>query len=187
MTDYAGNPIPPDQALSTFDAWKSSGREIGVIFYGCSGVALYTMGFVASARNGTLRLQSDTPNASFDLALANFRSGPFFTWPRWPSGPIVEMTAIRARVENGDWLILADGLRPESPSSPRLAAVRIRKNECIKSACELTTHVMFGDEPSAGPSLPAGPTNPYCAGGGLAYNISQLNSSASAKRDERGL
>jgi hypothetical protein len=24
------------------------------------------------------------------------------------------MTAVRARMENGDWLILADGLRPES-------------------------------------------------------------------------
>jgi hypothetical protein len=54
MTDYTGTPIPADQAWRTFDQWQSNGREIGVIFYGCSGVSLYTMGFVASARNGTL-------------------------------------------------------------------------------------------------------------------------------------
>lgn len=114
MRDYTGTPIPTDQAWRTFDIWKTSRRQIGVIFYGCSGVSLYTMGFVASARNGTLRLHSDTANASFNLALADFRSGPFLTWPNWPSPPIVEMTAIRARMENGDYLILADGLRPES-------------------------------------------------------------------------
>jgi hypothetical protein len=121
MTDYTGTPIPPDEAWRTFDDWQSNGREIGVIFYGCSGVSLYTMGFVASARNETLQLQSDTAKASFNLALANFRYGPFLTWPNWPYPQIVEMTAIRARMENGDWLILADGLRPESIPARALA------------------------------------------------------------------
>lgn len=114
MTDYTGTPIPSDQAWRTFDDWHSNRREVGVIFYGCSGVSLYTMGFVAAARNGTLQLQSDSAKASFNLALANFRYGPFLTWPNWPYPPIVEMTAIRARMENGDCLILAAGLRPNA-------------------------------------------------------------------------
>jgi hypothetical protein len=56
MTDHTGAPISADQAWRTFDDWQSNGRELGVIFYGCSGVSLYTMGFVASARNGTLQV-----------------------------------------------------------------------------------------------------------------------------------
>src|SRR5216683_1837466 len=71
MTDYTGTPIPTDQAWRTFGDWKSSGREIGVIFYGGSG-SLYTMGFVQSARNGKLQLESDTARASFNLARASF-------------------------------------------------------------------------------------------------------------------
>lgn len=114
MKDYTGAPIPSDQAWRIFDDWKSRGREIGVIFHGCSGVSVYTMGFVASARNGALRLQSDSAAASFNLTLASFRYGPFLTWPNWPNPPIVEMTAIRAGLANGDCLILADGLRPDS-------------------------------------------------------------------------
>jgi len=114
MADYTGIPIPADQAWRTFDGWQNSGREIGVIFYGGSGVSLYTVGLVASARNGTLLLQSDTARASFNLARASFTCGPVQTWPRWPSPPIVEATAVQARMENGDWLVLADGLRPES-------------------------------------------------------------------------
>ena len=121
MTDYTGSPIPPDQAWRTFDDWQTRGCEIGVIFFGCSGVSLSTMGFVASARNGTLLLQNETARASFNLALANFRYGPFLTWPQWPNPPIVEMTAIRAALENGDCLILADGLRPESLPQRALA------------------------------------------------------------------
>jgi hypothetical protein len=72
------------------------------------------MGFVDSMRDGKLLLNNDTARASFNLTLANFTYGPFPTWPRWPYPPIVEMTAVRARLENGDWLILPDGLRPES-------------------------------------------------------------------------
>ena len=119
MTDYTGTPIPPDQAWRTFGDWKSSGREIGVIFYGCSG-SLYTMGFVQSARNGKLQLESDTARASFNLARASFTYGPVQTWPKWPSPPIVEVIAVQAQLENGDWLALAEGLRPESLPSRAL-------------------------------------------------------------------
>lgn len=120
MTDYTGRPIPIDQAWRTFDDWKNSGREIGVIFYGSSGSSLYTMCFVESARNGKLLLKSDTVRASFNLTLANFVYGPVQTWPQWPSPPIVEVIAIQAHLENGDWLALAEGLRPESLPSRAL-------------------------------------------------------------------
>ena len=114
MNDYTGTPIPPDQAWRTFSDWKSSGHEVGVIFYGGSGNSLYTMGFVESARNGRLLLQGPTVRASFNLIRATFTHGPVQTWPRWPSPPIVEVMAVQARLENGDWLALAEGLRPES-------------------------------------------------------------------------
>jgi hypothetical protein len=114
MADYTGTSIPADQAWRIFGDWKSSGREIGAIFFGCSGTNILTMGVVESMRNGSLLLKSDTARVSFNLALANFTYGPFPTWPKWPYPPIVEMTAVRARMDNGDWLILADGLRPES-------------------------------------------------------------------------
>ena len=65
MTDYTGTPIPTDQAWRTFGVWKNTGREIGIIFYGCSGASLYTMGFIESASKGKLLLKSDTVRASF--------------------------------------------------------------------------------------------------------------------------
>jgi hypothetical protein len=114
MADYTGTPIPTDQAWRTFGDWKNGGREIGVIFFGGSGSSLYTMGFVESARNGKLLLRSETVRASFNLARATFAYGPVQTWPRWPSPPIVEVIAVQAQLENGDWLALAEGLRPES-------------------------------------------------------------------------
>ena len=114
MTDYTGTPIPTDQAWRTFGSWKNTGREIGVIFYGCSGASLYTMGFIESASNGKLLLKSDTVRASFNLTRATFTYGPVQTWPKWPSPPIVEVIAVQAQLENGDWLALAEGLRTES-------------------------------------------------------------------------
>ena len=112
MRDYTGTPIPADQVWRKFAGWKSDRREIGVIFYGSSGASLYTMGFVA--RNGKLLLKSDTVRASFNMTRANFTYGPVQTWPKWPSPPIVEVIAVQAQLENGDWLALAEGLRPES-------------------------------------------------------------------------
>jgi hypothetical protein len=46
MADYTGTPIPADQAWRIFGDWKSSGREIGAIFWGCSGTNILTMGFL---------------------------------------------------------------------------------------------------------------------------------------------
>src|SRR6266849_8162004 len=62
------------------------------------------MGFVESASNGKLLLKSDTVRASFNLTQANFTYGPVQTWPKWPSPPIVEVIAVQAQLENGDWL-----------------------------------------------------------------------------------
>ena len=114
MPDHRGTPIPTDQAWRTSSDWKVNGREIGVIFYGGSGTSLYTMGFIESASNGKLLLKSDTVRASFNLTRATFTYGPVQTWPKWPSPPIVEVIAVQAQLENGDWLALAEGLRPES-------------------------------------------------------------------------
>jgi hypothetical protein len=114
MADYPGMPIPTDQAWRTFGDWQSSRREIGVIFFGGSGSSLYTLGSIESARNGKLVLKSHTARASFNLAGAKFAYGPVPTWPQWPYPPIVEVIAVQAQLENGDWLALAEGLRPES-------------------------------------------------------------------------
>ncbi len=114
MADPTGTPIPPEQAGRTFGDWKSSGHEVGVIFYGASGMSLYTMAFVDSVRDGRLLLKGDAVRASFNLRGANFTYGPVQTWPKWPSPPIVEVIAVQAQLENGDWLALAEGLRPES-------------------------------------------------------------------------
>jgi len=114
MPDSTATPIPTDQAWRTFSDWQTSGREIGVIFFGNSGSSLYTMGFIERARNGKLLLQSATVRASFDLRQATFTYEPLQTWPRWPNPPIVEVIAVQAQLANGDWLALAEGLRPES-------------------------------------------------------------------------
>ena len=85
-----------------------------MIHYGRSGSSLYTVEFVEFARDGKLLLKSDTVRASFNLRQAKFVYGPLQTWPKWPSPPIVEVIAIRAQLENGDWLALAADLRPDS-------------------------------------------------------------------------
>src|SRR4051812_10332909 len=114
MTDYPGNPIPTDEAWRIFSGWKGNGREIGVIFYGGSGTSLYTMASIKSAQNGRLLLKGDQIRVSFNLTRADFTYGPVQTWPKWPSPPIVEVIAVQAQLGNGDWLALAEGLRPES-------------------------------------------------------------------------
>jgi hypothetical protein len=114
MPDYTGATIPTDQVWRIFGGWKSSGREIGVIFYGGSGTSLSTMGVVESACHGKLLLMGSKLRASFDLKQANFTYGPVQTWPKWPSAPIVEIIAVRAQLEDGGWLVLAEGLRPDS-------------------------------------------------------------------------
>lgn len=114
MTDHTGTSIPTDQAWRMFSDWEGNRCEIGVIFYAASGNSLYTMGSIESARNGRLLLKGGQVRASFNLTRASFTYGPVQTWPKWPSPPIVEVMAVQAKLENGDWLALADGLRPES-------------------------------------------------------------------------
>jgi hypothetical protein len=122
MQNYTGNTISPDEGWRKFDDWKRSARELGLIFYGSTGTSLYTMGVIATAQNGKLLLQSPAARASFNLTGATFVYGPVQTWPRWPAPPIVEVIAVQAQLENGDWLALAEGLRPEFLPSRTLPA-----------------------------------------------------------------
>jgi hypothetical protein len=115
-----GDPIGTDQAWRKFGDWKSHRREIGVIFFSTSGTMLYTMGFIELIRNGGLRLKSSTMKAAFNLRGAHFSYGSLQTWPRWPAPPIVEVIAIQVQLSNGDWLALAEGLRPGSLLPPAL-------------------------------------------------------------------
>jgi hypothetical protein len=103
--------ISSDEAWRRFGEWQ--GRDIGAIFYGGAGTSIYTMGRIESARNGRLALKGEAVRAIFNLIGASFAHGPVQTWPRWPSPPIIEVMAIQVQLANGDWLALADGLRPE--------------------------------------------------------------------------
>ncbi|MCU1237652.1 MAG: hypothetical protein JWP63_5619 [Candidatus Solibacter sp.] len=113
MSNPAGTPLPAEQAWFTFDKWKSTGTEIGVMFHGASG-SVTTMGTITNARMGRLQLNSATSEVSFRLKDANFTHGPVQMFPRWPMPPMVEVIAVQAWFPNGDWLGLAERLRPES-------------------------------------------------------------------------
>jgi hypothetical protein len=116
---YRETPIEAREAWQTLDRWRSTGQEIGIIFWSRS-TNLYTLAVVESAHNGRIELQGKAVRVSFHLAEASFKYGPMPTWPRWPSPPIVEVTALRAEFENGDYLALAEGLTPPVISSPAL-------------------------------------------------------------------
>lgn len=119
MEDYSGTPIETHQAWEIFDRWKSGRNEVGIIFWGRS-ANVYTLALVESASNGRIQLRGDGARASFNLVGAKFKYGPMQTWPRWPSSPIIEVNALRAEFENGDYLVLAEGLTPPPVSSPSL-------------------------------------------------------------------
>lgn len=121
MNDYSGTPIEIHQAWEILDRWRSRRQEIGIIFWGRS-ANVYTLGQVESAGNGRIQLKGEDARASFNLTGASFKFGPMQTWPRWPSPPIVDITALRAEFENGDYLVLAEGLKPPSISPPSLPA-----------------------------------------------------------------
>lgn len=120
MTDDIGSNIPPEEAWRIFSTWMHKGHEIGVVLYASSGTSIYTMGVVESAARGRLLVKGNSVRASLNLVGATFKHGPFQTWPKWPSPPIVELMAVQAQLENGDWLALAEGLRAESLSPPAL-------------------------------------------------------------------
>lgn len=119
MEDYSGTPIEAHQAWQMLDRWKSGRNEIGVIFWGRS-ANIYALGLVESANNGRIHLRGDSARTSFNLIGASFKYGPMQTWPRWPSPPIIEVNALRAEFENGDYLALAEGLTPAPMASPSL-------------------------------------------------------------------
>jgi hypothetical protein len=119
MNEYSGIPIEAHEAWQMFDRWKNCRREIGVIFWGRA-ANLYTLAIVESARNGRIHLRGGDARASFNLAGVTFRYGPMQAWPRWPSPPIVEVSALRAEFENGDYLALAEGLTPPPLASRSL-------------------------------------------------------------------
>src|SRR5258707_595284 len=100
MADFKGTPMASDQAWRRFDEWKTSGREIGVIFYGSSGTSLYTLGFVESVQHERLLLKGASARVSFNMKEASFTYGPIQTWPKWPAPPIVEVNAVQAQLEN---------------------------------------------------------------------------------------
>jgi hypothetical protein len=58
MDNYSGTPIEAHEAWQIFDRWKNRGQDIGVIFWSRS-ANLYTMGSVASLKNGRLDLKGD--------------------------------------------------------------------------------------------------------------------------------
>lgn len=119
MEGYSGTPIEAGEAWRMFDRWRTRGQEIGVIFWSRS-ANLYALGVLESAKAGRIQIKGEAASASFNLAGVNFKYGPMQTWPRWPSPPIVEVLALRAEFENGDFLALAEGLAPPPLSPPAL-------------------------------------------------------------------
>lgn len=112
MLDQTGKPLPSGDAWRMFDKWKLGRKEIGVIFYGKSGT-LCTLGVLSAARDGRIEVSGTNAGASFNLKSADFLYGPVLMFPRWPAPPPVEVMAIQACLSNGDWLVLAEGLKPE--------------------------------------------------------------------------
>ena len=118
---FEGRLIPTDQAWRTFDNWLTSSARIGVWFVSKSG-QVRTAGTLAGARNGQVRLRSQSAQAVFNLRQAQFTYGPLQVFPRWPMGPMVELIALQAFLANGDWLALAEGWQPEGVSPRALPA-----------------------------------------------------------------
>ena len=109
---FEGKLIPSEQAWRTLDDWRAKGREIGVWFVARSG-SVRALGTLNSVRNGRLELRGSTVRAGFNLKDATFTHGPTQVFPRWPMGPMVEVMALQAFLNTGDWLMLAEGMRPE--------------------------------------------------------------------------
>ena len=116
---FQGKLIPAEQAWRRLDEWRAAGKEVGVWFVARAG-SVRTLGTVDAVRNGRLELRGTTVRAGFDLKGATFAYYPMQMFPRWPMGPMVEVMALQAFLGTGDWLVLAEGMRPESlPPSGR--------------------------------------------------------------------
>lgn len=111
MQQPEGAPLASQDAWRKFDEWRAESRQIGIVFLGASGTVT-TSGTVTQARMGRLQFNSDTAEISFRLKRANFTYGPVQMFPNWPNPPAVEMIAVQAWFDNGDWLAMAERVRP---------------------------------------------------------------------------
>ena len=110
---FEGKLIPADEAWRRLDDWCACGKEIGVWYVAKSG-SVRTLGTLDKVRNGRIELRGPAVRAGFQLKNATFTHGPMQIFPRWPMGPVVEVMAVQAFLQSGDWLMLAEGMRPES-------------------------------------------------------------------------
>jgi hypothetical protein len=115
MKEAAINWIPTDQAWRIFADWQATKKEIGALYVSQSGT-FFTLGGLQSARNGSVHLAGEWGSGTFRLKDARFSYGPMQTWPRWPNPPIVEIIALQAVIPDGTWIVMADGLKPQSLS-----------------------------------------------------------------------
>ena len=113
MQNPEGTPLAAEDAWRKFDEWRARSLEIGILFFGASG-SVTTTGTVTQARMGRLQFNSATAEVSFKLKSANFTYGPVRMFPNWPYPPSVEVIAVQAWFDNGDWLAMAERLRPPS-------------------------------------------------------------------------
>ena len=104
--------IPSEEAWRSLEDWRAAGKEVGVWYVAKSG-SVRTLGTVDTVRNGRLELRGSTVRAGFNLKDATFAYAPMQLFPRWPMGPMVEVMALQAAFPTGDWLMLAEGMRPE--------------------------------------------------------------------------
>jgi len=95
--ETVGAPLASTEAWRLFDDWKTSAKEIGVLYCArAASASISAMLKVDSARNGTLRLKGEAAGAAFNLKEAKFTYGPMQVYPRWPAPPPVEVMAVQA-------------------------------------------------------------------------------------------
>lgn len=117
--EIQGTPIETDQAWRMFEEWKSSRREIGIRFVSQTS-RFAALGKLRSPNRGTIQIQAEGAQATFDLKEARFTFGPFQTWPRYPNPPMVEVIALQAYLPRGAWLVMVEGLKPDAIPVPQL-------------------------------------------------------------------
>jgi hypothetical protein len=118
---FEGKLILSDQAWRRLEEWRVGGKEIGVWYVAAKSGSVRTLGTVESARDGCVELRGSTVRADFNLRNATFAYSPMQLFSRWPMGPMVKVMALQAFLETGAWLMLAEGLRPESLPTRGLA------------------------------------------------------------------
>lgn len=109
---FEGKLIPSEDAWRRLEDWRAAGKEVGVWYVAKTG-SVRTLGTVDLVRNGRLELRGSTVRAGFNLKGATFVYAPMQFFPRWPMGPMVEVMALQAAFPTGDWLMLAEGMKPE--------------------------------------------------------------------------